>query len=69
MSCYYLYLMNNTITINLDEWTTQTKLAPLIKMKENTLIQQIKRAKEGKSKTSIEFWEIPELNITLVKKP
>lgn len=59
----------NVITIDLDKWTTQRKLAEMRDdIKENTLIQQIRRAKKGEYKASVEYWEIPELGITLVKK-
>ncbi len=61
---------NNKLIIDLNVWTTQVNKAKDGTITLNTLSQQIKRAKEGKSGgNGIEYWEIPELNgLTLVKK-
>jgi hypothetical protein len=57
----------NIITIDLDKWTTQTKAALELGVRENTYIQRIKRQRD-KGETA-DLLIIPELNITLVKKP
>lgn len=56
--------------IDLNEWTTQLNKSIDKDIKLNTISQQIKRAKEGKSGSAgIEFMEIPQLNgLILVKK-
>lgn len=63
------YIKNNIITINLNEWCTQSQKAIETDIKINTISQRIKRAKEGKpGSKGIEFLDIPELSITLVKR-
>ncbi len=58
----------NTITIDLDIWTTQARKAEQDGIKLSTLSRQVKRSKEKDTNSPIEFWLIPELGITLVKK-
>lgn len=59
---------SNTVTIDLDVWTTQTAKAKAEGLNESTIRQRVSRTKRGKAKQSIEYWEIKELNLTLVKK-
>ena len=54
-------------TYSLDEWITQVDYAELYEVKINTLCQWIKRAKEGKG-NKVDYLDVPELHMTLVKK-
>lgn len=60
----------NTITIDLDIWTTPKKKADLYKKSESYYRQRIHRTRIGEAKAEgiEEYWEIPELNLILVKK-
>lgn len=58
----------HVLKIDLSVWTTQNKYALENNVRLNTISQQIKRHKEGKTKTCVEYWDIPELCLTLVKK-
>lgn len=58
----------NVIIIDLDQWTTQAKKAEMDGVKLTTLSQRVVRTQKGKSANPIEYWHIPELGITLVKK-
>lgn len=59
---------NNTVTIDLDVWTTQTAKAKDMGLNESTIRQRVNRTKKGKGLIKEEYWNIPELNLTLVKK-
>jgi hypothetical protein len=59
---------SNIITIDLDVWTTQTQKAKSRGLNESTIRQRVSRTKQGKGLIKEEFWDIPELNLTLVKK-
>jgi hypothetical protein len=58
----------NVITIDLSVWTTQQKKAEATGQKLTTISQQVVRTIKGTTKTPVEYWTIPELGITLVKK-
>ncbi len=60
---------NNTITIDLNIWTTQTIKAKSMGLNESTIRQRVLRTKQGKGQIKEDHWHIPELNLTLVKKP
>lgn len=60
--------MDKIITINLNEWATQKDYAKLVGKEFPAIRQQLKRTKKGKSTQPLEYWDIPELNITLIKK-
>jgi hypothetical protein len=59
---------NNKLVIDLDIWTTQAKKALETNIKLTTISQQVVRTKKGETTHPVEYWEIPELGITLVKK-
>ncbi len=59
----------NIVVIDLNTWTTQTNKAKLLGLNESTIRQRVLRTKLGKGSTTEEYWDIPELNLTLVKKP
>jgi hypothetical protein len=60
---------NNIITIDLNQWQTPVNYAIDNDLNFNTLLQHIKRTREGTSKTPLDVIEIPELNnLTLIKK-
>lgn len=59
---------NNTITIDLNVWTTQTQKAKDKGLNESTIRQRVSRTKKGKGLIKEEYWHIPELDLTLVKK-
>jgi len=61
-------ISNNTITIDLNIWTTQTSKAKNLGLNESTIRQRVSRAKKGKGSNTEVVWHIPELNLTLVKK-
>lgn len=54
--------------IDLKGWHRQAEYARLTGYKLNTISQWVKRAKEGKGAVKIEYLDVPELGITLVKK-
>jgi len=58
----------NIITIDLNVWTTQTAKAKDLGLNESTIRQRVTRTKQGKGLIVEEYWHIPELNLTLVKK-
>ena len=58
----------NVLTIDLAVWTTQARKAGDTGTKLTTISQQIVRTKKGQTTHPVEYWEIPELGITLVKK-
>lgn len=59
----------NTITIDLDYWTTQAKKAELDKVRPQYIRQRVVRSINGETKSRfIETWHIPELGLTLVPK-
>ena len=54
--------------IDLQGWITQVEYARKTGYKLNTVSQWVKRAKEGKGSAKIDYLDVPELGITLVKK-
>jgi hypothetical protein len=59
----------NTITIDLDEWTTQAEKAKLDKVRPQYVRQRVVRSIAGETKAKfIKTWHIPELGITLVDR-
>lgn len=58
----------NIITIDLDVWTTQTKKAKSEGLNESTIRQRVHRMKNNKSTPKEDYFDIPELSLTLVKK-
>lgn len=58
----------NTITIDLNVWTTQAKKAEQEGIKLTTLSQRVVRTQKGQTAHPIDYWYIPELGLTLVKK-
>lgn len=57
------------ISIDLSDYITQAEYARINDRKLGTVSQWIKRAKAGESiPVSIEYIDIPELNITLIKR-
>lgn len=65
---YYLCFMAKII-IDTSEYCTQAEYSRLTGIKLGTISQWVKRAIEGKGTVKIEYYTIPELNITLVKRP
>ena len=60
---------NNTPLLDLTKYYTQAQFAKVHGYKLGTVSQWIKRAKAGESiPHDIEYLEVPELNITLIKK-
>lgn len=59
----------NIIEIDLNVWTTQTAKAKQLGLNESTIRQRVIRTKQGKGNIREEYWHIPELDLTLVKKP
>ena len=57
------------ILIDTSEYCTQTEYSRLTGIKLGTISQWVKRAIAGKGTVKIEYYTIPELNITLVKRP
>lgn len=62
---------NNIVTIDLNVWTTQTQKAKELGLNESTIRQRVLRTKAGTASDAVKevYWDIPELNLTLVKKP
>ncbi len=58
----------NTITIDLDYWTTQARKAEIDKVPYQYIRQKVVRSQRGETKSPIETLHIPELGITLVPK-
>lgn len=58
----------NKVTIDFNIWCTQADYARYNDMKLATISQWVKRAKEGKTLPKIEYMDIPQLSMTLVKK-
>jgi hypothetical protein len=60
---------SNILTIDLNVYCTQQQYAKETGTKLNTISQQIKRTKEGKTSNPVEILEIPELNnLVLIKR-
>jgi hypothetical protein len=59
---------SNKITIDFDIWTTQANKARLDSKSYSYIRQKVTRSQQGKTNEPIEYWTIPELGITLVKK-
>jgi hypothetical protein len=63
------YLCSMSNKIDLTKYCTQAQYARDNGIKLGTLSQWVKRAKDGKSTpVNIEYLEVPELKLTLVKK-
>ena len=63
-------MSNNAATkVDLNQYCTQAEYARLTGYKLGTISQWVKRAKAGEGKIRIEYLDVPELSITLVKKP
>ena len=60
--------MSNKITIDLNVWCTQADYALRYDVKLGTVSQWVKRAKANEGKIKIEYLDIPDLKLTLVKK-
>lgn len=54
-------------TIDLQGWLTQTEYAKKHNYNLNTVSQWVKRAKDRKGTQKIDWLDVPELGITLVK--
>ena len=57
------------IIIDTTVYCTQAQYSQLTGIKLGTISQWVKRAIEGKGTAKIEYYIIPELKITLVKRP
>ena len=60
---------HNTKQLDLSQWVTQVEYAKLTGYKLGTISQWIKRAKAGEGKKGIEYLDVPELGLTLVRRP
>jgi len=58
----------NVITIDFNVWCTIADRARLDGRDVVDISQRIWRTKKGRTKFPIEYWHIPQLNITLVKR-
>ncbi len=58
---------NTNIIIDLKGWITQSEYAKLHGFKLNTVSRWVKRAKDGEGSQKIQYLDIKELGITLVK--
>lgn len=56
------------LTIDLNEWCTQQEKARDSGDKLSTISRRVKRTKENDTQSPIDIYDIPELNITLVKR-
>lgn len=56
------------IIIDLSKYCTQQQYAIDNNVRLNTVSQWVKRAKAGEGKAKIEYFDIPELSITLVRR-
>lgn len=56
-----------TISIDLKGWITQAEYARLHNYKLTTVSRWVKRAKENEGKQKIQYLDVPDLGITLVK--
>jgi len=65
---YICIMPKKVITVDLNKWCTISDKAKADKVKLGTLSARIARSKKGNTPNPIEFWEIPELGITLVRK-
>ena len=59
---------NNIITIDMSKWATQKEYAKLVGKQFPAIRQQLKRTKKGISTQPLDYLDIPELNITLIKR-
>ena len=59
--------LNKEDKINLKGWITQAEYARKHGYKLNTVSRWVKRAKEGQGTKKIDYLDVPELGITLVK--
>lgn len=62
---------DNIITIDLLIWTTMAKKAAELKLSESAIRQRVHRSRKGTAKdgTKEDYLDIPELDLTLVRKP
>lgn len=58
----------NTITIDLDVWTTIAQKAEMEGITLNAMTQRLFKSRKGIGQHVVEFWDIPQLKLTLVKK-
>ena len=58
---------DNNTTIDLKGWITQAEYARLYGYKLNTVSRWVKRAKAGEGNVKINYLDVPDLGITLVK--
>lgn len=69
----YPYLCNmdkqQVKQLDLSQWITQAEYARLTGYKLGTVSQWVKRAKAGEGGIKIEYLEVPELSLTLVRRP
>jgi DNA-directed RNA polymerase specialized sigma24 family protein len=61
-------IKQNILQLDLSQWLTQTEYAKKHNLPLGTVSQWVVRAKEDKAKAKIDYLEIPELSITLVKE-
>ncbi len=54
-------------TIDLQGWITQSEYARKYGYKLSTVSRWVKRAKDGEGSLKIQYLDVPDLNITLVK--
>ena len=57
------------LQIDLSQWISQAEYCRLTGTRLGTLSQWVKRAKAGEGKIKIEYLEVPELSLTLVRRP
>lgn len=56
------------LNIDLNEWCTQQEKAEATGDNLSTISRRVKRTKENDTQSPIEIFDIPELNITLVRR-
>lgn len=61
--------MANILKIDLDKYCTQAEYARITGVKLVTVSQWVKRSIAGEGVKRIDFKEIPELGLTLVRRP
>jgi hypothetical protein len=55
--------------LDLCQWITQAEYSRLTGYKLGTVSQWVKRAKAGEGKKDIQYLDVPELGLTLVRRP
>lgn len=56
------------LTIDMNEWCTQQEKSKSTGDNLSTISRRVKRTKDNETQSPIEIYDIPELNITLVKR-